>query len=674
MRDFLRFLFSTADLARIEAGSVTIAEVGAEPAAPMDPQPQALKIAFKVTNPAAGAPQIRPLFPGALTFLVDPADAANLPKPDDAIRPNYGQFPHQGVLRVHLCDADVQKGLAEHGVSLEVLPNAAWYSPLEITEPFLFDTVAGNAGLTRNDVCETKDKAAVAATSPEFPKHAVAGFLRGRYRPKLSLGALATDDDVAKLAMPTVVMTALGDVELTVAFALHARPTDGTSAALDKQAVTNATREHPAHPSNGRIPARHVYRSVKQNLIGAQAGNALVTALFAASPRFASVQFTRSWKTTLNDGTKIADFSLHFPSTEVEVTDSAPAGTKLAELTLPAHGFLFVPITDGSPASGGKVTLRQTDLTWMAGAQPDVWKEKGGTQAVAVNLAANAAPSHVVVRLPMTKAMLIESTPQPGGNRCTYMSLRRSVRALVDNRLAGGRLNHGPSRTSNTTRSLVDEAWSPNVLDHDARARIVERNKPAPGTTSWGPAARRLEKILHAFFSDKVRPAVNVSLPKGKAAYALWQTIPEPMASATLRDDFDDAHVGRGAPASLLSVGLAAGYVFDPNRQAGESDDAVSHRIAEAMKQQLKPGAVLQWWNKLGEYEQLTNREVIQPAGHSPIFLEWIKDATTNEVTHIRVIDQEGKSTHPFTGTAQHQRLKWFGWTPDVWIAANWDE
>ena len=66
-RNFLRFFLSAADAARIVPGSLQVSE------GPLD-GPAAMDVSFTVADPQAGAPQLRPLFPGSLAFVADPAD------------------------------------------------------------------------------------------------------------------------------------------------------------------------------------------------------------------------------------------------------------------------------------------------------------------------------------------------------------------------------------------------------------------------------------------------------------------------------------------------------------------------------------------------------------------------------------------------------------------------
>jgi hypothetical protein len=67
MRDFLRFFLSAADQARVDAASIAVADV------PLSYVRdaylygyQSLQVSFRITDPANGSPQLRPLLPGSI--------------------------------------------------------------------------------------------------------------------------------------------------------------------------------------------------------------------------------------------------------------------------------------------------------------------------------------------------------------------------------------------------------------------------------------------------------------------------------------------------------------------------------------------------------------------------------------------------------------------------------
>ena len=170
-----------------------------------------MEVSFTIGDPLAGAPQLRPLFPGAMTFTADPAAPGALPEPaaTDLTPAGFATWRTRGSLRVMVMDAWTEKALLDHGSALEVQPNAAFYSPIQLTQSFVLTTLTTK--LKKDNVATPPP--AVKPTRPEWPKHAVSRFLQGKYQPALRLGKKAADDDVIAHDMPTVVMAADGKVD-----------------------------------------------------------------------------------------------------------------------------------------------------------------------------------------------------------------------------------------------------------------------------------------------------------------------------------------------------------------------------------------------------------------------------------------------------------------------------
>ena len=117
MRDFLRFLFPIADQAIITASTIVATDTAyaISPAANA-PYPQSLQLTFAVTGTA---PQVLPLFPGRLRFVVDPAAPGVLPAPGDVTAATYLLWKTRGTLMVQIEDAKVTKELVTVTNSVE---------------------------------------------------------------------------------------------------------------------------------------------------------------------------------------------------------------------------------------------------------------------------------------------------------------------------------------------------------------------------------------------------------------------------------------------------------------------------------------------------------------------------------------------------------------------------
>jgi hypothetical protein len=725
-RDFLRFPLTSHDQARVtgpvQADDVAYAAAPAAGAA----YPQSLRLRFSLRDPASGAPQLRPLFPGKLTFIADPAAPGVAPGAADISRVNYPGWRTFGTLMVELSDQEVARAFAAFTPGLEVRPNRMWYARIRVTEAFLFDTLPRVAP---TDFPRTK----AGVLTPDG-RQALSDFLKGTRSPELGLDrrqkAKAKNDPARRLAMPAMQLTG-ADVDLTVTAALAQDPHDGPAADFDAQAA-GVARTVPAHPRNGAIPARLVYKSAAaaNHLVDAGPADAVAAAALADWPaasavRYFPVRCTRIWKPE-------ADCSVHFPWQVLAADRPGPPAVAFFRQRLPAHGIVYLSLTPAQQAQGTSFSLSVSspvgqpdhELRWLDGTSrvlpaqdepvPDNWRLPAGTDPVAWELDPAAKPAlHLVLRRRMRVEMLAEPHFAPGGARCTYMSMRRSVRALVNNRIAGGRLNFGAAVTSAPTRKLIEDAWAlRRVRDRFLHSRaefaaakgvrprtvtsasLLAANEPDPnaaaGRASW------LKPMLEAFFPLDA-PAVTIDgsqertkvLSLGQVAYAVWQSQTpmfqnkDPMfRGKDIKRNFSD--VGHGGPGALVLTGLASEYHLDPERIAAppEADPAYFNRIVAAMLDGLQPGAVLQFWNLDTDFEAIKARTLAGdpplPAsyGHSPVFLRY-PDPAAGEAAGIWVIDQTGAQHCPRRVAPDgSDRLDWPGITAleQIWIAANWAE
>jgi hypothetical protein len=663
MRDFLRFLFPVADQASITASTIVATDVAyATAPAAGAPYPQALRLTFAVPTTA---PQVLPLFPGRVTFVVDPTAAGVMPPPADVSAANYPLWKTRGMLIVRLEDHMLMKELATVMAPIGVIPTTVWYGPVDITQDFLFTTLA--AGLLKEDIGTGTGK--IKKTDPAWSKHAISHFLHGRFKPLLRLGTTAADDDVVKFPMPRVVVNA-GTANLTVTVARTQKPQDAKDAAFD--AISGTTpRTDQSHCTHGVIPARHVYRTMRAKLLDATTGTAVPDAILAdwpTAPRYFPIRVTRTWK-------PIANFSAHLPANTIRVTSGSAT---LAEQRLPAHGVFFLVQQPASPQPSAPtvdVTING-GLRFMDGANAQVWRIRAGTTALSYNLA--TATPHVIVRRRMSEEMFADaSRPTNDEAACTYFSLRRTMRALIDNRICGGRLVAEGSKTSAATKQLLDDAFAGT---HGNKNEIID-GKPSPAGSPG--LARRFENLLRAFYPTTA-PAQNIGgsthretdFAEGQVFYHLWQVRDDLFRGAGTMRNFADLHIGRGSAGAVLSVGLAPAYLIDPVRNAGESTNAFADRIVDRMLTQLTPGTVLQFWETDAAYQRIKTRAGGPTGiGHSPIFSHFMpNDPATSLPSGIVVIDQMGDTNCPVQGTAGNRRIRWHSRTPEIWAAATIDE
>lgn len=679
----VRFLFSGNDVQKILVDTIQIND--ALPGTPLqDLAFGSMQLGFRQSDP--GPVQIRALLPGTILFLPDSASPGIVPDPlvDSFTEADFPNWRTTGRILVTAADRSV-KDLAALAPELLVIPNRIWYGPVQIPSAFLFDTLTSKL---KKGIIRTAAGATIMPTNSAWGKHAIAAFLGGRHAPTMETANDPSKDDRIRCVMPTVVVPPGGDIKLTISCALAQKPQDAPDSQFEDPPPP-VVREEPLHPRNGLVPAREVYRRLRQSMVADPADVRLGRLMDAvlidwpAAPRFIPIAFTRTWSAVPN-------CSAFFPRQSVQLRS---AGAVLQDQSLPAHGIVYLcqmapPAGQPTPpAPIVQVSLTGT-MKWIAGGS-DSWRRPAGDAAIELDLEATPKP-HFSVRLPMSEAIFSDRTrPSPGGMSCTFLSLRRTVaRALVDNRIAGGRLNFGVNYSSPATRDIIQTAFAQTPAHVIPRPTVglVADNRPDPlGNPNL---ALTLEPILRAFFSDSAvqwpGPGTSATVyDNGQMVYRLWQSIIKSFQDNATRRNFSDDHIGRGAPGSMVAVGLAA-FHLDPTQNAGEADNAYFDRIVDLMLAGLPPGALLQFWNRSSDFVDIKNRVVILKPdgtpdddyfgyGHSPLFVGYVQDAAGNAVG-LRILDQFGESRAMVVGAAGSRRIEWHSARQEVWIAANWTE
>lgn len=740
MRNFLRFVLSSEDQTRIVPGSVVVEDIGfVQVSDPNAPPPQSLKLSFQIKPPENGgerqAPRINPLFPGTMRYIANPPESGALDYPKatnvDLVEQNMTGWPTKGMLSVFLADHNRVFDWMRRQVSpnvLPIIPNRAWYYPVKLSKEFLFETVAGptGVGLTKRDILEGTP----ATVSPSCPidywrKSAIVHFLQGRYAPQTTLDEddVLSADDIAAMAMPTVVMDDDGNVELYISMAYHlSTPQEGDQFDfLRMQPETSAGSTGPLSPSqralvpqyvqNARIPARAVYQSFFTSASPGGGGSVIVNCTgtealsqgIQSTCYYQTVRFTRSWTPTL-DGVSIVEFSPHLARTKVLLRTATVSSVPEWEDYLPAHGWVFFPRNDTAPTTSPYLLSasmiedrwidedgqRLNDMRWVkgVGASPDGndddldgdgvgsdnWKAMGHKNSIPLILQGTGHYSpHIVLRRPMCEALFVESWKS--GPNCTYQSLRRTIRALIDNRIAGGRYLKGQAiDTPSLAKRIIKVAWpgaTPDVFD----------GKPDIGSAS-DDNFNVLLQVLQRIFGNA----------KGLRASDLWHSNLKAFEAEMQKQDYtiSENFIGRGAPGALAYLGLAkmksppgiSVYVDEKLRGQDESTlDPTPYVVngelpvtpvqnsSEKMHSAMDPtlltrGAVIQIWfnntpsipphnkrlqeiltggvlfkNDLGPPPRRTT--VKKFPGHSGIYYDCIVN-DDNKVSDILILDQMG--------------------------------
>ncbi|MBV6431979.1 MAG: hypothetical protein IANPNBLG_02112 [Bryobacteraceae bacterium] len=689
MADFLYFPFSLTDQQRIDSASVVVTDLPyASGIAPGVAQPQSMRLTFRVLDPSNGPPALRPMVPGTLQYM--PGGAGALPTPadiqflaDGSLDPApYAGWNTTGSIFVTVSDAKVAADYTALATGLEVVPNRFWYSPVVLGFDFLSQTLLN--GLDKTSI--VADAAAGTITKPsaaEWKGIAVSSMLGGQYTPKLNrAGGTRIQDDIAKYPMPTVVMAADGTVTLIITCARYEAFRDGPASLFDDvlAQAQDLPETDPSHPRNGMVPARHVYRKLQAGLIDrgipgdfiAETADAML-ADWPAAPRYFPIRFTRVWQPQ-------PECSGWFMLANIQILDGN--GTELLRQRMPSHGMFYLSQapTDPDALPPFVQVALLGPLKLQSGSLDRPWMLPASTLAQPAALTTGSIP-HFLARLPMHIGVVLETPDAIRDNVfCVFASLRRVVRAWIDNRICGGRLVFRTALTSAGARKLIDNSLG-----------VVPRQNVWPSGPFGDRVAEpdlttglfQMRDILEIFFPAEApvctvggttdRPTVYTV---GGVAYRLWLTAVEAFESNATKCNFPDEHVGRGAPAALVYLGLGH-YQVNPAPAApdAEMNGYIAVNVAEMLSGGLVSGATLQFWDRNNDYSKIVARQMLssenlESIGHSPIFSTYLPSADAAE--SIVVMDHHLDWTD--CPVKDGGALSWAGFEPQVWLAANWDE
>jgi hypothetical protein len=678
----LRFLFAPDDLAAIRYESIQLSEEPlSENPDPTGPAPQSLHLRFTLTGTTR--PQVRAPFGGRIQFLPSPLDTRPPPELDDIeLTPtSLGGLRRLGTL-LFVADADAATELTTALPDAPIRPNRMWVGPVEVTTDFLLTTLPllQRGRLRSGPTTYNTDHA-------DWHRAAITEFLRGNYNPEVELGDAAAQNgrDDYLLAMPEAAAGG-GTYDLDISVAHHRNtPQDGRSRDFDDRAPLGVTSTSPHHSSNGWLPARWFLTSVPwHDADDADMSYDTLTGPATNTTRYYPLVCTRTWQI-------IDNCSVHFPDQVIDVDFTGTQNLPTMSTTLPSHGVVFVPIVDNptpgaalpitvafrprGTATSSELTDEQYTMTWLDGATPDSWRTRGAVVPLQFPYF-GMSPVHIILRRRMSDAVLVEPTMSECHYwACTFLSLRRTIRTLVDNRICGGRLN-AERRTTQQTTDLMHAAFGaasqlPNTLRNDS---------PNPRTQEPKVTVLLLRPFLEAFFPESPPGHATCTRSLGATAYDLWQTLLEPMEQGSHRADYPDDCVGRGAPGAAVALGLASFHV-NIVRATGETDADWRDRMVDAMATGLQPGAILQKWSELAYFEALVDRVALSsPAsasGHSPMFARYTAAPENLQAPAMEIYDQGGSqiyATRNDNGT-RNLNNRWLSETQiDVWVAANWIE
>ena len=735
MRDGSLFYFPIRDSeqAWIDPASVVAAEIADACPGTLGgsslanaPNLQSLSVQFGLATGQSLAPQLLPVAPGRLYFHAAPGQPA-APTPASATRGNFATFPTLGYWRLVIedalhPDAQVRRRLRDLA-ALPVMPSVIWLGPVTLDEAFVFDTLPQ---LPRADVAKgTRGKAR--ANDNDWTATAIAGFLKGLNAAKIGHAATAAQDPIALRTWPRIAAPAAAgsDYRFVITVARQGDVVfDGSKDDYEVETVgapaAPIARHDPMHPVHGALPARVLLRNLREavggnGLLGAPlASNALADTVLpgpsSTLPRHHLVRFTRTWMVE-----DTPDCSQYFPSQRVEFRQ---IGGVSHATRLPNHGLVWVPVSDVQMLAGNQFELTLTQPSGIPAREmraivssAGAWRGNAAPGPYPMRFAINQAPqpAHWQLRRRMGQEVIDDRESRPTGNVCVYHSLRRAVMALVNNRIAGGRLKREVYRNrskryvdglTGATLALIRDAFEADgVPEVDALAAVNELRQAGKrlididaggNTTEEGLEANRLGKVLDAFFPGQV-PVYTVGgqagspppdFTLGRVFVGHWYSGVDTRAPSPGRFAFSDDQVGFGAPGALVAFGLAQ-FAVQPagpprSGSVAQQRDAIARLMLRAGPDRLDPGAALQFWTSFAAFDAVRGRNMPPAAdkGHSPTFLRYSGSVASSRHTGVRVIDQNGNGESEMTISTPGGlvELNWGGYECVVWIAANWIE
>ncbi|MCP4029127.1 MAG: hypothetical protein GY736_22815 [Sphingomonas sp.] len=296
MTDFLRFLMTPTDRDRIAAGSVTVTETPFDPApaTAADPRPESIRLQFRISDPANGAPQLKMIFPGKMRFEPDAPVApqvmpsvGNVPMTGNNV--DQAQFdndtwPTRGKLRVQATERDVTRGMDRDnkydGIGLTA--RVAWFEPVVMTRDFINSALLNGLGQQTYTLNSgTPSQVQMTPATAGWAENTFVRFYEGRYQPLLTIDRSTpvnrTLDDVIRFPMPLFPMTAAGDVDIRITLGATRSATDIRDFNMPNPLALPL--HHPGHPNMETLPTRVFFQKNRTQMIGADAGNAIVDAI-----------------------------------------------------------------------------------------------------------------------------------------------------------------------------------------------------------------------------------------------------------------------------------------------------------------------------------------------------------------------------------------------------------
>ncbi len=689
----LNFFLSKEDQDRIVDNSISIEDVKEDGSNLPDDiyreegvwAHQSLMIKFKVKDPNNGAPKLVPFFKKG-RFHTIPSDGSN--------SPIKVALAYDFTMDFKL-DEDIEFFNLVNSLdsNIKVFPNKVWYYPLDISLDYLENISSSLFSDVSYKFLKDNnfDVTSYYQSNRTFFEDS---FLSGNL--DITTSGNKSFEDLEWL--PQLVMAGDGSITIVITMAQH-RPPQDTKISFDTYHNTseNITSDSIKYAGNALIPPRYVFNTYR-GLINYTENNCKVFQALKNSDPYFFLQFTRTAE-------KITNFSFFFPGQTIEIVPKNSSSNILPwRGRIPAHGLIFLykkslitsnttnnTITISTPSH----TSPSLEMSMLKGSA-DCWKRPGKTDED-IDIDLSRGDEYVVLRLRMRDAVFLSEenakNKVPGENMeckkenfvtqqsdgysaCTYFSLRRVVRALVDNRIAGGRLNNKLNSTDNLTSVLIKDVLGTKPKDY------LINNGPLASPYFKKPVEKnnlKLYSIMTALF-----PEQENGKKKGEKAYYIWQSSINKMCKKSNNNEGLDLkdNRGDGAAGAMVYLGLAK-YVIYPGTSYNYNEIASE----VTAKKDYEKGALIQFWTDGRTYKDIRNgrsQKQIEDkgyslTGHSMIMYENNK-VTKNSVTNnlFYAVDHRNCVAIKYSEKESNTTLLKYrvnDFDPiEIWIIAEWTE
>ncbi|MBB3472780.1 hypothetical protein [Sphingomonas sp. BK345] len=284
-------------------------------------------------------PQLRPIFPGTMRFVIDPASLGQATSPivvdakgvitEDSLAAFDGILGHivLWLAPTHLKAAEAAMAIPEIGPA----PTAAWYGPVRLTKAFLREALLDPVdGMLANAMPEVDISRKIEPGDVGWQRAVLPAFLAGTYEPTLRAGKAwnGTQDDAERLQMPELCYAPGGATRVELRLALGRCPEGGRMP------------DTPARPLVEAVPTRLLLQHIASQIVDIVRDPAAESA--AAAAVFQGRYDRTAWVSKFGDAVNAIGFG-------TLSAISHPLSFRLRELQIAAGGAFIAGASPGPP-------------------------------------------------------------------------------------------------------------------------------------------------------------------------------------------------------------------------------------------------------------------------------------------------------------------------------------